>query len=205
MKKILACLIVVTLLVACAFSTSAAGITADEKKIIDALSEEIKMASGKIVALPDKYVNQAEDYLTKADLTDQQITDILGHIDSAKTVVEASSADSLSAAEVAVKNKVIEEAEKAAEVVDATISVKKVSGETQGQVTANYEVTLKFDSNSTVPGYTEGTTIVISSSSNEIMQTGAEGNVTMTVVASVVLLAAVAFVVVASRKKVTSK
>ena len=80
MKKLLACLIVVTLLVACVFSASAAGITADEKKIIDALSEEIKMASGKIVALPGKYINQAEDYLTKADLTDQQITAILGHI-----------------------------------------------------------------------------------------------------------------------------
>ena len=59
MKKIIAILVAVLTICACAFSASAAtGISADEKKIVNALSQKITMASGKVVALPDKYINQ---------------------------------------------------------------------------------------------------------------------------------------------------
>ncbi len=205
MKKLFALLIVVVMLVACALTGSAA-ISASEKKIVDALSEEITMASGTVVALPDRYINQAEDYLTKADLTDAQVTEILGYIEGARKVVADSEAASLSEEEAAVKNEVVKYAKEAAKVINAELKVTKldVAG-TKGEVTANYKVSLVFNANSTVEGYTEGTVIELSLSNDEITQTGAEGNMTATVIGSVLVMAAVAFVVVASRKKVSSK
>lgn len=203
MKKIFSIIIAVMLVAACALSTSAAsGITPEEKKIVDAVSAKITMASGTVVSLPDRYINQAEDYLMKAELTDAQINEILTHVENAKKAVAASKAASLSASEVAVKQQVIAEAREAAKVINATLSVSKDDvTESQGKVSANYTVTLLFNSDSTVPGYTDGTKIVLSLKSDEIVQTGAEGSMTMVVVGSVVMLAAVAFVVVASRKK----
>lgn len=207
MKKFVAIIIAVIMIVACALSGSAAtGITTEEKKIIDALSEKITMASGKVVALPGRYINQAEDYLMKADLTSDQINQILTHIDNAQKHVESSNAPSLSASEVAVKQNVIKEAQEAAKVINATLSVTKNNvGESQGTVAATYNIALLFNSNSTVPGYTAGTRIELSLTNDEIVQTGAEGNMTMVVMGSVALLAAVAFVTVVSRKKVSSK
>ena len=205
MKKLFSIMLVVLMLTVCAISGSAA-ISNDEKAIIDALSKKITMASGKVVALPDKYINQAEDYLTKAELTKDQITEILGYIENAQTSVKKSNAPSLSEAEDAVKQEVIKEAQKAAEVINAKLSVQKTgtTGE-QGNVTANYKVSLAFNNLSTVEGYTSGTTIELALSSDEITQTGAEGNMTVAVAASVIVLAAAAFVVAASRKKALNK
>jgi hypothetical protein len=207
MKKLFALLIAVVLVCSLVVSAGAAtGITAEEKAIITALSQKIEMKSGTIVSLPDKYINQAEDYLSKAELTTQQINDILKYIDNAADVVADSSAKSLSLAEVAVKEAVVKEAKDAAKVVGATLSVESipVTGEA-GEVVANYEAVLVFGPESTVPGYTEGTRIELSSKNTEIEKTGVEGSVTATVVGSVVVLVAAAFVVVASRKKALSK
>lgn len=205
MKKLFALLVIVAMLAVCAFSASAA-ISADEKKIIDALSEEIKMASGTVVSLPDRYINQAEDYLTKADLTPAQVNEILEYIGNAQDVVEESDAKSLSVAADAVKSAVVVEAQKAAEVINAELSVTKLgtTGE-QGQVNANYKVTLVFNANSTVDGYEEGDKIELTVKSDEITQTGVEGSVVSTIVVCVVLLSAAAFVVIASRKRALSK
>lgn len=207
MKKIVAIIIAITLFCACAVSVGAAtGITADEKKILDALDKEITMASGTVVALPDKYVNQAKDYLTKAELTPEQITDIMACIEDARKTVEASKADSLSHAEAAVKEQVVADAKAAAEVINANLSVTKIPvAEEEGKVSANYVCVLTFDENSNVEGYTAGTRIELSAKSDEIEQTGAEGSMTATVVGSAILLAGVAFVVIASRKKAFDK
>lgn len=207
MKKIIAILIAVLTICACAFSASAAtGISAEEKKIIDALSQKITMASGKVVALPDKYINQAEDYLTKAELTSEQITSILGYIKNAQNVVKASKAQSLSVAEENVKKEVVKEAQAAAAVINATLSVSSTPvTDNKGQVTANYTVSLVFNDNSNVEGYAPGTKITLDTKDSEIVQTGAEGSMTAVVIGSVVVLAAAAFVVVVSGKKVFSK
>ena len=207
MKKLLALVIAVIMVVACALSGSAAtGISAEEKKIVDALSEKITMASGTVVNLPDRYINQAEDYLMKAELTSDQINQILTYIDNAQNAVAASTAPSLSKAEVAVKQSVINEAKAAANVINATLSVtKNGAAGSQGTVTADYNVALVFDSISTVPGYTAGTRIELSLKNDEIVQAGAEGNMTMVVVGSVLVLVAAAFVAVVSRKKASSK
>lgn len=207
MKKIIAILVAVLTICACAFSASAAtGISADEKKIINALSQKITMASGKVVALPDKYINQAEDYLTKAELTSDQITSILGYIKNAQNAVKASKAQSLSVAEESVKKEVVKEAQAAAAVINATLSVSSTPvTDNKGQVTANYAVSLVFNENSNVEGYTSGTKITLDTKDSEIVQTGAEGSVMAVVIGSVVVLAAAAYVVVVSGKKVFSK
>lgn len=207
MKKIIAILVAVLTICACAFSASAAtGISADEKKIINALSQKITMASGKVVALPDKYINQAEDYLTKAELTSDQITSILGYIKKAQDAVKASKAQSLSVAEENVKKEVVKEAQAAAAVINATLSVSSTPvTDNKGQVTANYTVSLVFNENSNVEGYTSGTKITLDTKDSEIVQTGAEGSVMAVVIGSVVVLAAAAYVVVVSGKKVFSK
>ncbi len=207
MKKIIAILVAVLTISACAFSASAAtGISADEKKIINALSQKITMASGKVVALPDKYINQAEDYLTKAELTSDQITSILGYIKNAQDAVKASKAQSLSVAEESVKKEVVKEAQAAAAVINATLSVSSTPvTDNKGQVTANYTVSLVFNENSNVEGYTSGTKITLDTKDSEIVQTGAEGSVMAVVIGSVVVLAAAAYVVVVSGKKVFSK
>lgn len=207
MKKIIAILVAVLTISACAFSASAAtGISADEKKIINALSQRITMASGKVVALPDKYINQAEDYLTKAELTSDQITSILGYIKNAQNAVKASKAQSLSVAEENVKKEVVKEAQAAAAVINATLSVSSTPvTDNKGQVTANYTVSLVFNENSNVEGYTSGTKITLDTKDSEIVQTGAEGSVMAVVIGSVVVLAAAAYVVVVSGKKVFSK
>lgn len=207
MKKIIAILVAVLTICACAFSASAAtGISADEKKIVNALSQKITMASGKVVALPDKYINQAEDYLTKAELTSDQITSILGYIKNAQNAVKASKAQSLSVAEESVKKEVVKEAQAAAAVINATLSVASTPvTDNKGQVTANYSVSLVFNENSNVEGYTSGTKITLDTKDSEIVQTGAEGSVMAVVIGSVVVLAAAAYVVVVSGKKVFSK
>ena len=200
-------MVAVLTICACAFSASAAtGISADEKKIVNALSQKITMASGKVVALPDKYINQAEDYLTKAELTSDQITSILGYIKNAQNAVKASKAQSLSVAEESVKKEVVKEAQAAAAVINATLSVSSTPvTDNKGQVTANYAVSLVFNENSNVEGYTSGTKITLDTKDSEIVQTGAEGSVMAVVIGSVVVLAAAAYVVVVSGKKVFSK
>ena len=207
MKKLLCFVIVISMLAFCAFSGSAAtGITADEQRLIDAFSQKITMKSGTVVELPAVYINQAEDYLTKADLDKAAVDAILAHVDAAAAAVEASDAKSLSDAEEAVKSEVVIEAQKAAEIINATLVVTKkdVPG-VQGTVTANYTVKLVFNANSNVEGYESGKEIVITSPEDEIIQTGAEGNMTYVFAGAVVVLAAAAFVFASSFKKASSK
>ncbi len=208
MKKLFALLIAVVLVATFALSAGAAtGITAKEKEIIDALSTEITMKSGTVVALPAVYVNQAKDFLTRAELTDPQVEAILVHIEAAIEAVEASDAKSLGQTAVDVKEAVIAEAEGAAEVVGATLSVTKsnIQPTDDGDVTADYTVKLIFGSDA-VTGYEQGDSIEVTGNSGDVIkQTGAEADMTATAVAAVVVLAAVAFVVVASRKNALSK
>ena len=203
MKKLLAVMVVAIMVFACAMTGSAA-ITNEEKALIDLLSKKITMASGTVVSLPDKYINQAEDYLTKAELTPQQIADVTVYVKAAQKLVEDSNAKRFDEADSDVKLGVIEEAEKAAEVINAKLVVDKLDKPiVDDGVTANYKVSLEFTSESTVPGYTEGSKIDITV--NEITQTGAEGDITVAVIGGVAVLAAAVFVVIASRKRATSK
>lgn len=207
MKKFLSFIIVISMLAFCVFSGSAAtGISADEQRLIDAFSQEITMKSGTVVKLPDVYINQAEDYLTKADLDKATVDAILAHVDASVAVVEASDAKSLSEAADAVKKEVVKEAQEAAKIINAELLVtkKNVTG-TAGTVVANYTVKLIFNANSNVEGYEGGKEITLISTEDEIIQTGAEGNMTYVFVGAFVVLTAAAFVVASSFKKASSK
>lgn len=207
MKKLLSFIIVISMLAFCVFSGSAAtGISADEQRLIDAFSQKITMKSGTVVKLPDVYINQAEDYLTKADLDKTTVDAILAHVDAAVAIVEASDAKSLSEAADAVKKEVVKEAQEAAKIINAELLVtkKNVTG-TAGTVVANYTVKLIFNANSNVEGYEGGKEITLISTEDEIIQTGAEGNMTYVFVGAFVVLTAAAFVVASSFKKASSK
>ncbi len=202
MKKIISLIIAVALIFACALSANAAtGITADEQKIIDALSKKITMASGSVAELPAVYINQAEDYLIKAELEKEDCDKIVAYIEAAAKIIADSKAENYSALSKAERQAVLAEARKAAAVINAQLIVKK------GEKAGDWEITLKFTAESEVPGYTaEDTPIKISINGNDIIkQTGAEGNMISVVVAASVVMMGLAFVVVASRKKVTDR
>ena len=203
MKKLFAIILAVSMLAAFALTADAA-ITTDEKALLDLLSQKITMKSGTVVSLADVYINQAEDYLTKADLTKQQCEEIATYVKAAQAAVESSDAKNLSLAATSVKNEVIAEAKLAANVVNAELHVSKI-GAGSSSADADYKLVLVFTDESTVDGYTEGKSIELTLTDDCIIQTGAEGNMTATVVGSAVLLVAVAFVIVASRKKALSK
>ncbi len=198
MKKIIALLFAVALIATCAFSVSAAdGISAEEQKIIDALSQKITMASGSIAQLDAKYINQAKDYLTKADLATNDINDILNSIDAAAEVIEKSEAENFSNLGDAETAAIVEKAQEAAEVIDAELHV------TPGAEADSYNAKLVFNENSTVPGYTpaDGAIEIPVTGNSVIKQTGAEGNMTAVIIGASVVMMGLAFVVVTARKK----
>lgn len=196
MKKFFALLLAVSMMAMLVFSASAASINADEKKIVDALSLKVKMASGATFSIPDKFINQAEDYLTKADLSADEVNTIVTAINKAAASIKTSTVTDLNKADVAIKTEVLNQANAAADVIGA--EARYVDG-------ANtFNVKLVF-TNSNVAGYTTNTEIDVNLANDEIVQTGAEGSLALAVIAVVSVAAAGAFVVVASRKKALSK
>ncbi len=202
MKKIISLVIAIVLLTACVLSVNAAtGITADEQKIIDALSKKVTMASGAVAELPASYINTAKDYLIKADLSAQDVQGILTSIDAAAKVVEESKAESLGKMDKADKIAFIDSAKDAAEVIDAELIIKK------GDKVDNWNLTLKFTEESNVPGYTAtDKPVEINISGGDIIkQTGVEGNMVSVIVAASVVMMGLAFVVISARKKASDR
>ena len=200
MKKIFSLVIAMALVFACVVSANAAtGITAEEQKIIDALSKKITMASGSVVEIPDNYINQAEDYLTKADLTPAEINQIITDIEEAAEVLEKSDVATFDKLNATAKNAIIDKVKDAAEVIDAVAVVKK------GDKADNYVVKLTFTDDSTVPGYTANDAAVELPivGNNVVKQTGVEGNMMAVIVTSSVVMMGLAFVFISARKKVT--
>lgn len=200
MKKLFAVLLVVSLLAVCAFSASAAGISTVEQKIIDAVSKKIEMACGSEFVLPDKFINQTEDYLTKADLKEADVNAIVAAIDKAAVAIAKSESADISKASDEIKAEIFDQVDIAAEVVGAEAHISEGTG-TNAET---YALKLVFV-DSTVDGYENGKEVEITSKPDEIVQTGAEGSMVATVVACVVVLTAAAFVVVSSQKKALSK
>ena len=202
MKKIISLIIAMALVFACVVSANAAtGITAEEQKIIDALSKKITMSSGSITEIPAKYINQAEDYLTKADVTTEEVKQIVEKIEAAAEVIEKSDASTFSKLDKTAKQEVIKKTEEAAAIVNAVAVIKK------GDKADNYNVTLKFTEESTVPGYTanDGPVEIPVVGGNVIKQTGVEGDMIAVIVAASVVMMGLAFVVISARKKATDK
>lgn len=203
MKKIVSLIVAITLVFACVFSANATtGITAEEQKIIDALSRKINLGQGTVIAeIPAIYINEAEDYLIKADLNTEQINEILANIASAYETLENADAVSFGTVNATVKNEILKKIEDAASVVNADLVIQK------GDKADKYDVTLNFSGDSTVPGYSSNDVPVKIPvvGSNIIKQTGVEGNMMLVIVAASVVMMGLAFVVVSACRKVTDK
>ena len=203
MKKIVSLIIAIALVFACVVSANAAtGITAEEQKIIDALSRKINLGQGTVIAeIPAIYINEAEDYLIKADLKTEQINEILANIASAFETIENADAVSFGTLNATVKNDILKKIQDAASVVNADLVIQK------GDKADKYDVTLNFSGDSTVPGYSSNDAPVNIPvvGSNIIKQTGVEGNVMLVVVAASVVMMGLVFVVVSACRKVTDK
>ena len=200
MKKIFSLIIAISVIFVCVFSANAtSGITADEQRIIDALTKKIELANGSvIVEIPAVYINQAEDYLTKADISTEKIDEIVSYIESAYETLEKSEATSFSKLGATVKNEILKKIEDAASVVDADIVIQK------GDKADKYDVSLKFTSDSSVPGYTDNDVPVDIPvvGGNIVKQTGVEGSMMAVVVSSSVVIIGLAFVVISACRKV---
>jgi len=188
MKKIMATIAIVMLVVFSAFSASAATeITANEQKILDALSASITTSNGT-VTIPDSNINQVKQYLLKKDVDATEVTTILAKINDAKAVTTTVSGTSFAQVydnmPAATRTKVIDIAKDAANVVGATLSV---------------DATAKTV---TITDPEAGTfTLDVAA----VKKTGVSGNVAMAGIASVLLLGAVSYVIFASRKIALSK
>lgn len=88
MKKVSAILVALLLVATTAFTAFAAGINADEQKVLDAVSGTLDV-NGTEIAWPASYVNQAENYFNTIDLTSDQADAIISEIDSAKAFLKA--------------------------------------------------------------------------------------------------------------------
>ena len=203
MKKIVSLIIAIALVFACVISANAAtGITAEEQKIIDALSRKINLGQGTVIAeIPAIYINEAEDYLIKADLKTEQINEILANIASAYETLENADAVSFGTVNATVKNEILKKIQDAASVVNADLVIQK------GDKADKYDVTLNFNGDSTVPGYSSNDAPVNIPvvGNNIIKQTGVEGNMMLVIVAASVVMMGLAFVVISACRKVTDK
>lgn len=203
MKKIISLIIAIALVIACAVSANAAtGITADEQRIIDALSRKINLGQGTVIAeIPAIYINEAEDYLIKADLKTEQINEILANIASAFETLENADAVSFATVNATVKNEILKKIQDAASVVNADLVIQK------GDKADKFDVKLNFTGDSTVPGYSSSDAPVNIPvvGSNIIKQTGVEGNMMYVIVATSVLMLGLAFVFISACRKVNDK
>lgn len=203
MKKIASLIIAISLVFACVVSANAAtGITAEEQKIIDALSKKINLGQGTVIAeIPAIYINEAEDYLIKADLKTEQINEILANIASAFETIENADAISFGTLNATVKNDILKKIQDAAAVVNADLVIQK------GDKADKYDVTLNFSGDSTVPGYSSNDAPVNIPvvGNNIIKQTGVEGNMMLVIIAASVVMMGLAFVVISACRKVTNK
>ncbi len=179
MKKGLVLLLVVIIAVCSVVSVSAAGITADEQRIIDALDGEIEFALGTD-EIPADYLNRLEDFLIRYDLNAEQVEEVLAKIEEVKA--EAKNMEISKIEEINKNNAgaLLGAVEGAVQVVDKNANVN---------ISSDRNMVIQFSDKSTITF--EKTTV---------KATGVEGNLFAAAAASVVLLAGVAWVVLASRK-----
>ena len=91
MKKtifaICAMLVLVTAFAVSAFAAS--GISAEEQKLLDKFKASVKLDDGKTFEIPAIYISQAEQQLTKDELTAAQISTLDKTLDEAFAIIKA--------------------------------------------------------------------------------------------------------------------
>lgn len=127
MKKKWLALLISALMVMAFFAlpTSAAGLNDYEQKLMDKLSAGVDI-NGTQVYLPAEYVNQAKNYfLSSHDMTELEYNEIVGYVDDAIALVKENAPAgtfSFQALSSDVKNQLLSYGQKAAAVVELTLS-----------------------------------------------------------------------------------
>ncbi len=138
-KRLFAVVAVLSMTFAMTICASAAEITAEEQAILDELSAGVEV-DGVLVTVPADYMNQAEAYLLNEDVTAEECDEIMAQIDEAEDYVVKNNITDLSKMTSAQIDDVVEIAEKAAEVVDVTITVDTKTGTVTGVDASGKEV-----------------------------------------------------------------
>lgn len=178
-KKLFVVAAVVCMTFAMSICACAAEITTDEQKLIDVLKAGV-VVEGKTVKIPGKYINQAESYLMRKDVTKGEVDKILEYVGTAKDYAVSEKITDLSEMSKKQMDKMISIAEDAAAVVEVKLTVNTKTGiikgvDKQGNVVLSGEETIK--------------------------QTGMDINATVVVAVSLIVAVGVC-VVVAAKKKV---
>ena len=123
MKKIVAFFVAAALAVTMAFSVGAAGLSASEQKILDALTEGIPTAITP-VHIPDHYIDQARNFLLSDDSIDEaKAEQILAKINEAKAIAKTLPVSTREQISMTDRNKFIALASEAAAIADCTLTV----------------------------------------------------------------------------------
>lgn len=123
MKRIIALVLTLGIFLSLSLMANAAGISADEQKILDALKSEIQLKSSTY-KLPAEYINQVENFLNANDLNSDEVNQILEKINEVKDIIKDVNARKISDIPSSVKKEIISLASEAANVVDLKLTVK---------------------------------------------------------------------------------
>lgn len=123
MKRIITLILALCIFFSISIMANAAGISADEQKILDALKSDIQLKSSTY-KLPAEYINQAENFLNANDLTADEVNQILAKINQAKEIAKDVNARKIADIPSSVKKEIITLASEAAKVVDLKLTVK---------------------------------------------------------------------------------
>ncbi|MEG1475664.1 MAG: LPXTG cell wall anchor domain-containing protein [Longicatena sp.] len=179
MKKILSLITSLSLCVALTLTVSAAGLNANEQKILNELKAGVNV-DGKMVNLGAGYINQAETYLTSGDvdITDAQAETVISQVQAAKAIVVENKITNLNTMPKKFQDQIIGNIQTAAAVLGLTVSVNY----------ADKEIVIK-----------DKTGKIIASASKAVKNTGDNFTSTLALSGAIALLLAGAGIVAARK------
>lgn len=127
MKKVSAIIVALLLVAATAISAFAAGINANEQKVIDTVKGSVSV-NGTEVTWPDSFVNQLENYFNTVEVTEDQANTIIAAFEKGKTILSNNGVTNISKASADVKQQLFDVLQEAASAMDATASYDKTTG-----------------------------------------------------------------------------
>ncbi|MBR2175579.1 MAG: hypothetical protein IJ861_01365 [Clostridia bacterium] len=126
LKVISAGLLSAVVAVSAAASVSAAGVSADEQKIVDALNGTVSL-NGNATKIPARYVNQAENYFNTVEITESEANTIIEKIDAVKKYLESTGVSKWSELTSAQIDQIVALSNDASKVIGVTLTYDKIT------------------------------------------------------------------------------
>ena len=126
LKVISAGLLSAVVAVSAAASVSAAGVSADEQKIVDALKGTVSL-NGNATNIPARYVNQAENYFNTVEITESEANTIIEKIDAVKKYLESTGVSKWSELTSAQIDQIVALSNDASKVIGVTLTYDKIT------------------------------------------------------------------------------